>query len=62
MTPHNGPSHHLKISPSAKTKETFWGVGGSQLWEVARKNTVNKGRVVVSISVTALPIDQFLKI
>lgn len=35
----NGGSHHLKIHPSAKDGS------GSQLWEVTRKSTVNKGKV-----------------
>ena len=43
----NGPNHHLKYHLQLKTKDA--GGLGSQLWEVIRKSTVNKGKVFMQM-------------
>ena len=42
VTLQNGQNLHLKYHLQLKTKEGVEG-GQSQLWEVTRENTVNKG-------------------
>ena len=44
----NGQSPHLKYQPQLKTEEDVEG-GKSQLWEVTRKTTVNKGKIVIQV-------------
>ena len=44
----NGQSPHLKYHLQLKRKEDVEG-GESQLWEVARESSENKGKVVIQI-------------
>lgn len=60
VTPQNGSSHHIKCYLQLKTKEDV--LGGGQLWEVTRKVTVNKNKVVMQIKLVAFSIDEFLEI
>ena len=51
VTPSNGPSHYFKYHLNLKTKEDGDGKLGGQLREVTKKNTVNKGKVLIQIEV-----------
>lgn len=44
----NGQSPHLEYHLQLKSKEDVEG-GESQLWEVARESSENKGKVVIQI-------------
>lgn len=51
VTRQNNGSHHLQYHLRLKTKML---VMESQLWEVNRKSTVNKGKVIMQVSVQGL--------
>ena len=49
VTPQNGLSLQLIYHRQLKTKEDDKGVGESQWWEVFRKSSGNKGKIIMSI-------------
>ena len=61
ITHQDGQSPHLKYHLQLKRKEDVEG-GESQLWEVARESSENKGKVVIQIKVIAFSTDEFREI